>query len=398
MDRESSIVKPGIAVRGSNQSGLRAHNERLVLTLIRQMGPLPKAEIARLSGLSAQTVSVIMRGLEAEHLLQKGNPLRGRIGQPSIPMRLSASGAYFFGLKVGRSSLELILIDFLGQIVSRVHETSRFADPDQVIRFTQQAVEQLRNDLPPAHRGRIVGLGIASPFHQWDWSVGDIETSAWQGRDIVDEIGNLWDFPVYLSNDATAACGAELVFGDQAASTDFLYVYVGFFVGGGLVLNNALFAGPTGNAAALGSMPVVGADGTARQLVDVASLSVLEARLKETGIETAAMWQGSDDWDLPGELLNTWISDAALALTSAITLAACLIDFPQVVLDGWLPQHLRDELVQRVDDKLRATRVPGIDLPQIRPGSIGRDARTLGAASLPLSDHFLISPTAALKG
>lgn len=398
MDRESSIVKPGIAVRGSNQSGLRAHNERLVLTLIRQMGPLPKAEIARLSGLSAQTVSVIMRGLEAECLLEKGNPVRGRIGQPSIPMCLSATGAYFFGLKVGRSSLELILTDFLGQIVSRVHETSRFAGPDQVIRFTRQAVEQLRNDLPPVHRGRIAGLGIASPFHQWDWSVDDSETSAWQGRDIVDEIGTLWEFPVYLSNDATAACGAELVFGDQVANTDFLYVYVGFFVGGGLVLNNALFAGPTGNAAALGSMPVVGADGTTQQLVDVASLSVLEARLTEKGVETGAMWQDSDDWDLPSEVLDTWLADTALALKSAITLAACLIDFPQVVLDGWLPQHLRAELVQRVDDKLRATPVPGIDLPQIRPGSIGRDARTLGAASLPLSDHFLISPTAALKG
>ena len=56
---------------------MREHNERLVLTLIRQLGPLAKAEIARLSGLSAQTVSVIMRALEAD-------------------------GAYFFGLKIGR--------------------------------------------------------------------------------------------------------------------------------------------------------------------------------------------------------------------------------------------------------------------------------------------------------
>ena len=54
--------------RGSNQSGLRAHNERLVLTLLRSLGPTAKAEIARISGLSAQTVSVITRDLEKDGL------------------------------------------------------------------------------------------------------------------------------------------------------------------------------------------------------------------------------------------------------------------------------------------------------------------------------------------
>ena len=103
-------------VRGSNQSGMRNHNERLVLSLIRQRGPLAKAGLARMSGLSAQTVSVIMRALEADGLLQKGEPVRGKVGQPSVPMGLDADGAFFLGLKVGRRSAELVLTDFLGQM------------------------------------------------------------------------------------------------------------------------------------------------------------------------------------------------------------------------------------------------------------------------------------------
>ena len=47
--------------RGTNQSGMRDHNERLVLSLVRQHGSLAKSDIARMTGLSAQTVSVIMR-------------------------------------------------------------------------------------------------------------------------------------------------------------------------------------------------------------------------------------------------------------------------------------------------------------------------------------------------
>ena len=54
---------------GANQIRVRAHNERLVLSLVRRHGALSKADIARRTGLSAQTVSVIMRALEKEGLL-----------------------------------------------------------------------------------------------------------------------------------------------------------------------------------------------------------------------------------------------------------------------------------------------------------------------------------------
>ena len=109
---------PGDRVRGSNQAGMRAYNERLVLSLVRRDGALAKSDIARLTGLSAQTVSVIMRSLEADGLLARGEPIRGRIGQPSVPMSLAADGAFFFGLKIGRRSVDLMLIDFLGGIVA----------------------------------------------------------------------------------------------------------------------------------------------------------------------------------------------------------------------------------------------------------------------------------------
>lgn len=53
---------------GANQTRVRAYNERLVMSLVRRHGELSKADIARRSGLSAQTVSVIMRALESDGL------------------------------------------------------------------------------------------------------------------------------------------------------------------------------------------------------------------------------------------------------------------------------------------------------------------------------------------
>ena len=76
----------GISVSGTNQSEMRAQNERLVLTLLRRKGSLARAEIARLTGLSAQTAARLITSLEKDGLIKRGEPQRGRVGQPSIPM------------------------------------------------------------------------------------------------------------------------------------------------------------------------------------------------------------------------------------------------------------------------------------------------------------------------
>ena len=98
---------------GATQRGLRDYNERLILSMIQRNGALPGSEVARHAGLSPQTVSLIMRKLEADGLLAKGMPLRaGRVGKPSVPMDLAADGAFSFGLDVGRRGANLVLMDF----------------------------------------------------------------------------------------------------------------------------------------------------------------------------------------------------------------------------------------------------------------------------------------------
>lgn len=387
--------------RGSNQSGVRAHNERLVLTLIRQMGPLAKAEIARLTGLSAQTVSVIMRGLEADGLLQKGEPVRGKVGQPSVPMGLAKDGAYFLGLKVGRRSLDLILTDFHGHVEGRVHLTHRYPTPDSVVRFANDSIAQLLDQMPRKQRERVAGLGIAIPFRLHDWAkplgVDAQDMAGWQDRDIAAEIAENWDFPVYLRNDGSAACGAELVFGDQNRPRDFLYFFMGFFVGGGMVLDNTLHTGRTGNAAALGSTPIGISGNKVRQLVDVASIITLEQRVIESGGTSAMIWENPNHWPIDAALLEDWMTEAVNGLAYAIFSACSLIDFEAVMIDGWMPPEVRAAMVQRTASRLRELSVAGIDIPEVRAGTIGHDARALGAASLPLSNRFLVDRNAFLK-
>lgn len=360
---------------------------------------MAKADIARSTGLSAQTVSNIMRSLEDDGLIVKGEPQRGRVGQPSVPISLSEDGAYFWGLKIGRRSVELVLTNFLGAVIHRAHETYRYPTPKDTMRFATESLCNISDLLSPRQRERIAGLGVAMPFQIWRWAreinVDPEKMSAWKTFDVAAALSEACDCPVFLQNDASAACGAELVFGQSGLSQNFLYFYIGYFIGGGVVLDGGLYTGPTGNAGAIGPLPVKGPDGHLTQLLDVASLSLLERDLRTSGGDVDTLWRSIEGWDVPGDMLDRWIATTAGGLSQAIVASLSVIDFEAILIDGWMPADLRKRIVASTLEQLENLNMTGLNSPDVREGTVGPDARALGAASLPLSHRFLLENRAS---
>jgi predicted NBD/HSP70 family sugar kinase len=378
--------------RGTNQIGVRLYNERLVLSLIRRLGRASKAEIARLTGLSAQTISVIVKQLEADALLLKETPVRGRVGQPSVPFRLNPRGALSLGLKIGRRSADLVLMDFVGRVLGARRETYPFPEPGPLFGFVERSAPALTRPLAAAEAARIAGLGIALPFELWSWheEVGapGPALGAWRGIDVQAEVAGRCPWSVLVCNDATAACGAELVFGQGDRFRDYLYLFIGSFVGGGLVLDRHLFPGRTGNAAALGSTLVPGGPQGVQQLIDCASLFVLERRCLAAGLDPTSLWRSPDEWSEPPDLIDAWIDEAAGALAVAIVSAVAVVDVEAVVIDGAFPAWVRARFVERIATALAEVDQRGLGEFELVEGTIGSRARAIGGATLPLLANF----------
>lgn len=396
--------------RGSNIVGVRAYNERLVLSLIRRHGSLPKADIARLTGLSAQTISVIVRALEADGLLLRMTPQRGRVGQPSVPLRLDPDGAYSLGLKVGRRSANLILMDFVGGVRRQIHWSYPYPAPADLFAALEQGIAELTADLTAQQNARIVGLGVATPYELWNWAeqVGAPQAvlDAWRAVDLKAELEARCPWPVLISNDATAACGAELTFGRGRDYPEFIYVFVGSFVGGGVVLDGSLYAGRRGNAGAIGSMPVPfrsgGGKGRAKgpqvhQLIQSASLYALEARLTAKGLDARAIFRAHEGWDSIGAPLADWLEEAAAALAHALVASVSVIDFAATIIDGGFPPQVRARLVALVREKIGEMDLQGLSPFAVIEGEVGANARSIGGASLPLLARFLLDRDVLFK-
>jgi predicted NBD/HSP70 family sugar kinase len=382
--------------RGTNQSGVKLYNERLILSLIRSHGSLSKTEIARQTGLSTQTSSVIMKQLENDGLLIKGTPIRGKVGQPSVPMSLNPEGAFSIGFKFGRRSADLVLMDFVGKVRHILRENYAYPTPNELERFVHSGVAEIVQQLNEDQAKRICGLGIAAPFEMWGWEdeVGaphEVQ-EAWRTYDIKTEVERLVPWPVHFCNDATAACAAELAFGNQARYTNFLYIFFATLIGGGIVLNGTLYPGRAGYAGAFGSVLVPDANGSkpslAKSLIRCASNYILENTLRNEGKDPSILWRSPDDWSSVDATLDAWIEQAATSVSIAIGSAISIIDFEAIVIDGSFPQAVRSAVVQRIRERFSRMDLQGLAPAEIVEGTIGRDARVLGAASLPLLAGF----------
>ena len=380
--------------RGSSQGGLRQYNERVVLQAVRLHGPLPAAELARLTHLTAQTISLITKRLLDDGLLLKGEPQRGKIGQPAVPLSLNPDGAFAIGIKVGRRSVDVLLIDFIGAVRRRWSLEYRYPEPRQLLAEIGARLAELRHTMSPAHYERVQGIGVAVPLSLGGWQtlldMPPAVAARWPAVDLRTEVAALTNLPVRQLKDTAAACVAELVAGRGRDIDSFLYIFVDTFIGGGLVLDSHLHAGAHGNAGAIGSMPLElsGPRKVPAQLLSVASLQNLEQLFQRATLDITAV---SDARALQAPWLEhtrRWLREAARVMAMAIGNAACLLDLQRVIVDGSFSRDLQVALQSAIEEAMDHYSWEGVTRPTVLCGAIGADAQALGGALLPLYANF----------
>ncbi|WP_339950590.1 ROK family transcriptional regulator [uncultured Albimonas sp.] len=381
-------------MRGGDAAGLRAFNERRVLDAVLRAGALSKAGVARATGLSNQAAAVIVERLIEQGLLAKGDKVRGR-GQPSTPVSVAGTGAFSLGVKIGRRSVEALLIDLGGETVAARATRLEAPLPGPVMAAATGQARELLDEMPREHRARLVGVGLALPGEMDAWAdelgAPRAALAGWRAVDPGAALARATGAPVAVYNDAAAACAAEMLAGEALDVSCALYIHVGAFIGGGVVLDGRLFRGSRLNAGAVGSMPLAGGRGRRRQLIHAASGVGLARGLRAAGIDVTRAMAGMGG-PAADTVFEGWVAAAAPALGRAVVSALSVIDFEAVVIDGVLPPAWRGRLLDDTREAVEGFDRTGLSRVSIREGTVGGEARVLGAALLPLQARFAPEP------
>ncbi|WP_027183698.1 ROK family transcriptional regulator [Desulfovibrio inopinatus] len=386
--------------RGKNATQLRRFNERLVLRALRRMGEASKADLARFAGLTSAAVGGIVASLQDQNLIHHAGKRQGQRGQPATMLQLNARGVYGIGVRLDRTCIETALIDFDGKVHHRVFRETLLPSPELALTLVQNDIDQMLGILGPRRRQRLSGIGLAMPFNLDCWlrelDLPEQVFQEWTGVHFGQMLEAAVDFPVFLENDGTAACIAELLYGVGRQMDDFLYIYLGPAVGGGVVQRGDCIRGTTGNAADVGLMPVppsrLPSAPRPRQdwdiLLDRASVNTLIRHLRycdtpvhgRADIEQAVAERTT--------AFTEWLDDCVRALTPVAWSGRALLDVPTVVLDSDLGGDFIALLQTGLTDSLAANAPESRTAPDIVVGTMGCSAAAVGAASLPIFYTF----------
>ena len=396
--------------KGSNSSGLRRYNERVLINSLRRLGLASKFELAKLANLTPQAVTRIVDDLEQAGLVEQRGKIQRGLGQPSTMYALNPKGAFSIGVNAGRNDIQILLMDFCGTVLSKVAHEFTLPDPDFLIDKVVQGVSYLRGSLSQEHQSRIVGVGLAMPWFMGAWqqelNMSDDLAQRWNQFEPQQRLREKIDLPVFVENDCSAAAAAELALGCGNRIGNFLYIFIGTFVGGGLVLHGELESGVHGNAGALASMPVSpstldtvpSVKGAFETLANRVSIYALRRHLNARGFAITNISQLPDLLPAAQYALNEWISDAVDAFTFVVFSATGVLDLEAIVLDANLPRDLVQLLVDRLRERVNQLTPTGVHAPEVVVGSVGQDARAIGGAILPFYANFSPDKSVMLSG
>lgn len=390
------------AKSGTNHEGTNAHNRRVIIEAIRLNGPLSRADLARATRLTKQTVSNIIESLEADGLVASEEVVRGARGQPSTPYRLVAEGAFAIGVQIDRELTRVVAVDLLGREAARAVENLPPGDPAAGSRIILNLIETVRHDLAkriPVSAQRMTGLGIAmpgpfglEPDGDDPWMMGK-----WQTFPLLETLAAGTGLETSLQNDASAAATAERMNGAADGLDHAVCLYFGYGIAAGLILGGELYTGSNRNAGEIG-MVLFSRGGTTSPFEHRASLASLFQHLGLDSATTDAHDEVERLTRADDPRIRTWLEGAAADFRQAVHMVETIFDPQTVILTGSAPQALARRLFEAMFPLLPSNAErPDRTIPRLQLGMVDPWAVALGAAAEPIRRAFDPSFSAILK-
>jgi predicted NBD/HSP70 family sugar kinase len=368
---------------------LRAINERTVLDLIHRQGPLSRAQVARVSGLSKPTVSLALSGLLDARLVREVGRSRGERGPSALLYELNPMAGWVVGVDIGRKWVRAAIADITGTIVARRDEHARVASAKSLIGQVGAVARKLAAGAgvqwSQVTHATIGSPGVFDPMHGFVAMAPNLP--GWGRTGLVQAVRDELGTNVSFENDVNLAALAERAHGLGQNVQNFVFLSVGTGVGMALVLDGGLYRGAHGAAGEVAYMPL--GKGDPRDPVN-RRRGAFEEAAAAAGIIRTARRLGMRPPLTPerifvaarrGHALAGRVVHAEAALLSlAIATVTPVLDPELVILGGGIGRN-GDLLIEPIERELRQL-LPF--RPHVAVSALGDDAVLRGAVATAL--------------
>lgn len=399
------------ALRRINQDDLRNHNLSVVIdTLLHTTEPLSRAELAKRTGLTKATMSLLVSMLVDDGVVREGEPsVQSSYGRPSTPL-LIAGGRYCgIGLQVNTNGYGVIVLDLDGTVVSERWVDADMSAPDADEVFAELDALAMEQEALLAERGyTVAGAGLALPgLVTGDMRLLMARNLGWEQLDLT-RFDVMRRLDVTAGNEANMAALAQIPGysmrrdgdGIVGPSESFIYLSTDVGIGGAVVRNGHVEIGDHGFGGELGhtSVELRGPVCRCGRRGCLETYAGRRAMVESAGIASGSAAARRESVD---ELIDRWcagdvrvaavVNKAIEAMVSSIASAINVCDIETVVLGGVWSQFGSEIAVQMQSALQRQV----LGYPEVRAKVLMADVTSrpalVGAAAMGLR-HFVDDP------
>lgn len=377
---------------------IRDINKQIVLTYIRDMAPISRADIARETALQRSTVSAIVDDLLFDGLIEEigtGDSTGGR--KPTL-LKIRTGVPVALGVDITPRRTTIALADLAGRVLQK--ET--FPTSPDIDFMTAQIIEKVEKYALENKKHHLeIGISVPGIADQTTGKVRYIPYFQWSNWDIAAQITEKTNLHVTVDNDANAIALAELWFGGELTkkARNFIAVWVGEGIGTGIIFEGQIYRGEKGAAGEFGHM-IIGEDAPVQ--CSCGSRNCWEAHASEEAalsryqsqMENHSSKNGEVNMEQLIKLANEGEKEAVRALKGTakylgIGISNLIIGFsPQAVIVSGSIAKVWDLIKDEIEDLAERSVRQGLPHTVIRASSLGDSPTLMGSLSLVLARKF----------
>jgi predicted NBD/HSP70 family sugar kinase len=232
-------------------------NTACILNSIREKELISRAEIARQTGLTPATVTNITSELLELGLIFEKSHGASSGGRKPVLLKINVEKCFFGGLHISSRFIETAVTDIEVNIIySEKRQFKKDIHSKEAMQIAIEMLEKAQNNAP---QKKLTGIGVCvhGLVHSDEGVLIFAPNLGWENVHIVDVLHTKFKIPIFVENDVQAMTLAENGCGLAKNISDFVYLYIGSGIGGGIMLHNELYKGYGGFAGEFGHTTIM---------------------------------------------------------------------------------------------------------------------------------------------
>ncbi|HAA63934.1 MAG TPA: transcriptional regulator [Thermoanaerobacter sp.] len=229
---------------------LKGMNESVILNIIRKMGPISRADIAKETNLTPPTVTNIVNKLIAENIVMEYKVGESNGGRPPVLIKLNPDFMSIIVIHISTYNLHQYTLDAELKTKKKEKNSIRGLKQEEVLELLTSVLDKAIKESPQNVSG--IGIVVRGPVKMKEGISVFAPNIGWRNVPLKSIVEERFGIPTYVINDVRAMALGEFHMGKAKDVENMIFLKVGYGIGSAILINGRIYTGASDGAGEIG--------------------------------------------------------------------------------------------------------------------------------------------------